>query len=991
MQQGHSESKAIEMAKGIVANWAEGHDGKGGKVSAEVQAAAAKNIAQWEAKRAKAKAIPNKGREAAFLEGYKMAFPTKKKKPPFGKKGASDSDEKDKKSSSSSSSEKKMPPKGMPQKGMMSNSGGSSSKSEDSQKKPPPKKNSSSNNSSSNGDSKKKPPPNSSAGTSSSGSGSTSGSTSSSSSGSSSSNGKSDGKKPYGDVTYADPGYQQDGKKRYPLDTPDHIKAAWSYINMPKNAKAYSSSQLATIKNKIKAAMKSKGSKVSSEAEILNATHGSRVIEAKDNDETTGGRIFGIKVIDYKNPSKNGRRYPESVMRNAAGMYNGAKVYDHHRTDAELRSSTIHGVVGYLNNVAPQDDGLYADLYLFPSATHAAEALDASLELQTEGHQPLVGISHDVLARFKRVQEGGRSIQEATSIEAVQSADIVAQPAAGGHAVRAIAGGEEDEEDEQDTEDLVMPLDEAAINDLVNQAVAAKLTEFGVDPTSLTDTDDVAATDNVEEVEIDTTQDEEVDAAQPELVGAATESVRTTESDDDDVEYYTRNKWYTDLMIERKLNSAKMPKSAREAVIRALPERFTEADVDAQISAGKDWISRVERDNLKPTATGKVVQESLDKKKEALDAFFAGDFTKYHSFRQAYMDFTGNYPRNYTEDFARTILQESSGNYHSVQGERATESMDSTTWNLVLGDSITRKMVAEYNQPGLKDWEAIVSSRVPVNDFRTQRIDRIGGYDLLPAVAQGAPYQPLVSPDDEEVTYAISKRGGTEDITLEMIANDDVRSISRIPTKLGLSASLTLHRFVWDFLVGSANIYDGNALFTAGHANLKGSAGYLSQSTLSLARAAMRKQKSYGDSNNILSLVPKTLIVPTSLEEVAFQLTKSAVAVPGSASTVATQANNATAAASDTPNIHTGMQLIVLDHITDAGNSSTFWYLVADTGFCPTVEVGFYQGRDVPELFTQSDNSVGSMFDADKLTYKIRHIYSGAVLDYRGFYATPVA
>jgi hypothetical protein len=25
------------------------------------------------------------------------------------------------------------------------------------------------------------------------------------------------------------------------------------------------------------------------------------------------------------------------------------------------------------------------------------------------------------------------------------------------------------------------------------------------------------------------------------------------------------------------------------------------------------------------------------------------------------------------------------------------------------------------------------------------------------------------------------------------------------------------------------------------------------------------------------------------------------------------------------------------------------------------------------------------MFNADKVTYKIRHIYSGAVLDYRGF------
>ncbi|MGH4017073.1 MAG: hypothetical protein ACRDSL_24735 [Pseudonocardiaceae bacterium] len=39
-----------------------------------------------------------------------------------------------------------------------------------------------------------------------------------------------------------------------------------------------------------------------------------------------------------------------------------------------------------------------------------------------------------------------------------------------------------------------------------------------------------------------------------------------------------------------------------------------------------------------------------------------------------------------------------------------------------------------------------------------------------------------------------------------------------------------------------------------------------------------------------------------------------------------------------------------------------------------------------PELFTQADNTVGSMFDADKMSLKIRHIYSGTVIDHRGFY-----
>jgi hypothetical protein len=65
-----------------------------------------------------------------------------------------------------------------------------------------------------------------------------------------------DGDKPYGDVEYADPGYQSDGKQRYPLDSEKHVHAAWSYINMPKNAKEYSAEQLAHVKGKIRAAGK---------------------------------------------------------------------------------------------------------------------------------------------------------------------------------------------------------------------------------------------------------------------------------------------------------------------------------------------------------------------------------------------------------------------------------------------------------------------------------------------------------------------------------------------------------------------------------------------------------------------------------------------------------------------------------------------------------------------------------------------------------------
>jgi hypothetical protein len=77
-----------------------------------------------------------------------------------------------------------------------------------------------------------------------------------------------DPKEPYGDVAYADPGYQSDGKKRYPLDSEEHCRAAWSYINQPDNADEYTPKQLKLVRGRIIAALKKYGVDVSEEAEM---------------------------------------------------------------------------------------------------------------------------------------------------------------------------------------------------------------------------------------------------------------------------------------------------------------------------------------------------------------------------------------------------------------------------------------------------------------------------------------------------------------------------------------------------------------------------------------------------------------------------------------------------------------------------------------------------------------------------------------------------
>jgi hypothetical protein len=67
------------------------------------------------------------------------------------------------------------------------------------------------------------------------------------------------GEHKYGDVKFADP-----VNNKYPIDTPAHIRAAWSYINHKDNAAKYAKGEAAKIKRRIKAAAKKAGVEISS-------------------------------------------------------------------------------------------------------------------------------------------------------------------------------------------------------------------------------------------------------------------------------------------------------------------------------------------------------------------------------------------------------------------------------------------------------------------------------------------------------------------------------------------------------------------------------------------------------------------------------------------------------------------------------------------------------------------------------------------------------
>ena len=429
------------------------------------------------------------------------------------------------------------------------------------------------------------------------------------------------------------------------------------------------------------------------------------------------------------------------------------------------------------------------------------------------------------------------------------------------------------------------------------------------------------------------------------------------------------------LAVDRALEASALPPEAHEKLRSALATADTAETIAEQITETEGiWSAALAATPAKlPGQTAVTMgDDDADKFQKALDGMIAGEIIDkvppFRSVKEAYARFTGRSPYDMgDEDFNRWILAESVGALPSAGAQRLTESMTTGSWAEALGDSIRRKLIADYNMDPLSSWRQIVSEIGNLPDFRTNRRVRIGGYDVLATVAEGATYTALTSPTDEEATFAATKKGGTEDYTLEMIANDDLGGLRRIPSSMARAAALTLYRLIWNTTIaGNATIYDSVALFDAAHNNTTAAA--LGEAGIQTLRTLMVRQTKAGETSGFVGLIPALLAVPPELFVEAFKLTESAVSV--------TSGDDAT-----TPNAFKGLRTIEVPTFTDADD----WYLIADPRSVPTIEVGFYQGRQDPELLIQDQPAVGSVFTADKFTWKIRHIYGAAVLDFRGF------
>jgi hypothetical protein len=651
-------------------------------------------------------------------------------------------------------------------------------------------------------------------------------------------------------------------------------------------------------------------------------------IEAIADEEGKTGLKYTIRVI-RAGQSGNNNFYPDRVLRESVSLFDKARVFS--KSDAEHikgQGKSFAQLIGQLS--APRfiegqgvDSGeIQATLTLFASAGDVVAKLK---EAYDNGMTDLFGFSIDADGL---TQQRGK-LREATKFIKVHSVDLIIEPGAGGQLINLIEAVDPEVQTRL-IASLQTQQPEGKTMDLLEIMLAAIK----------------AANNDVLPAGLDTANNEAVlEAYNATLEKSEAEPVN-----------------YTEALAASKLPAPVVEKLLKQ--FKATPNLTASALREAIADERAVLTKMTESGHVKGMGNTRVEmgKDRSEKVTAMMDDFF-NPAKRAKSFRECYVEMTGDSGvTGLLQNCDPRRLREALG------GEEAfREAISASTFANVLGNSIARAMVRDYqSMESYNDWQDLVDV-VPVNNFRTQERTRMGGYGNLPAVAENAAYTALTSPSDEKSTYAVTKRGGKETISIETIANDDVSAIRKIPQRLAVAAKRTLYEFILDFMRSNPTVYDTSVLFHAvNHANL-GSAA-LSAAAFSAARLAVKQQAEAGSAKK-LGLVLKHLYVPAELEEIAFDLF------------VRNTNLDESFVQSRKPKVH------VVGYWADTNN----WFATADKMETPLIELGFYNGNEDPELFVQDLPTQGSLFNQDQIVYKIRHIYGGAVIDYRGFYGAIVA
>jgi hypothetical protein len=292
----------------------------------------------------------------------------------------------------------------------------------------------------------------------------------------------------------------------------------------------------------------------------------------------------------------------------------------------------------------------------------------------------------------------------------------------------------------------------------------------------------------------------------------------------------------------------------------------------------------------------------------------------------------------------------------------------------LLGTSINRRVLKDYNETDYGERKIISEPILNLPNFKSYEGERVGYFgDLDDVDPEAADYVEATKPDEEKVSFSPIQKGNLLTLSRRAILNDDLRGLTKRCNSWGRAARRTFARFIWNFFINNSTYTgDSTAWFTAGggsHGNLITDALSFAAVSGAIDTLATMTEPSSGERLGLGKIGGFLLVVPQELRATAFKI------------------NQATYQdANFTPNDlyqvfgAKNENILVNPLLTD----STDWGLFRDPADVDIMVAGFINGQQEPEILIADQPTIGQMFVADKIQYKIRHEYGAMIGDFRG-------
>ena len=320
------------------------------------------------------------------------------------------------------------------------------------------------------------------------------------------------------------------------------------------------------------------------------------------------------------------------------------------------------------------------------------------------------------------------------------------------------------------------------------------------------------------------------------------------------------------------------------------------------------------------------------------------------------------------------------------------EAMTTSDFPLLFADVLDRQLLATYKAVE-SAWKPFTKmSTVNKIDVDAKRFSIYGSDQYLERVGEKGEY--LASKLDELLyTIQVNKRGRQFDISWETLINDDLGALRDIPERYARAAERTEHRIMSALYTSDVGAHvegAGGALYSLGiNCNIAASADCpLTIANLEHGVQTMNQFTDIG--GEPIMATPKYLVVCPALEMTARAILTSAVYQTTTVATVPFPTANVISTV--------GLQLIVDKYLpivnAGAADQDTQWYLFSSPSDIAALEAAHLSGHENPEIAMKMSDKVSvgggpiSPFDGDFATdnvfYRIRHVFGGAKMDWRG-------